>query len=85
MKLQETRQIIISCLDEVKLLEANQKSEILQDQEADVELASLSIDSLKIVDLCMALETALGREVEVEVLIENSSINKLARYYAAED
>ena len=81
MNMNEARQLIISCLDQVKLLTPADLDHLSTNQDADIELSSLPIDSLKVVDLCMALEDALNRDIDVEVLIENSSVNKLATFF----
>ncbi len=79
----ETRQIIIESLLASNLIDAAERDRFLSDENMDVELASLSIDSLKIVDLCMALESKIKREVQVEELVEHDSLNKLARHLAS--
>lgn len=79
----ETRRIIIDSLHEIALLSDQDRERLLAAQDADVDLASLSIDSLKIVDWCMALESKVKREVQIEELVEHDSINKLARHLAS--
>jgi acyl carrier protein len=50
----------------------------------DIELSSLSIDSVNVFTLCMDLEDAVGREIKVGELVENSTIMKLAKHLSAE-
>lgn len=83
MNLDETRIIIIESLHGIELLSDQERDRLMSEKDADVDLASLSIDSLKIVDWCMALENKLSREVQVEELVENDSINKLARHLSS--
>lgn len=83
MTFDETRTIIIESLHGIELLSDQDRERLLGEKDADVDLASLSIDSLKIVDWCMALESMVKREVQVEELVENDSINKLARHLSS--
>ncbi|WP_119391625.1 acyl carrier protein [Taklimakanibacter lacteus] len=66
---------ILDVLKELELL--NDKAEM-----PDIEFASLSIDSIKVVDLCVALEERFGREVSIEELVENPTVNQLAAHLA---
>ena len=66
-----------------EMISEPERERLEADESADIDLASLQIDSIKIVDWCMDLETILNREVQVEELVENDSLNKLARYLAA--
>lgn len=83
MTFDETRTIIIESLHGIELLSDQDRERLLGEKDTDIDLASLSIDSLKIVDWCMALENKLSREVQVEELVENDSINKLARHLSS--
>lgn len=83
MTFDETRTIIIESLHGIELLSDQDRERLLGEKDADIDLASLSIDSLKIVDWCMALESMVKREVQVEELVENDSINKLARHLSS--
>ena len=60
------------------------KHEVLLSQGHDVDLASLSIDSVGIFNLCMELEDAVGREIRIGELVENATVLKLARHLAPE-
>lgn len=83
MTFDETRTIIIESLHGIELLSDQDRERLLGEKDTDIDLASLSIDSLKIVDWCMALESMVKREVQVEELVENDSINKLARHLSS--
>src|SRR5690349_2999990 len=48
----------------------------------DIEFRGLRIDSMRIIDLCLGLEARLGREVEIEELIENPTLRRLADHFA---
>jgi len=83
MTFDETRTIIIESLHGIELLSDQERDRLLGEKDTDIDLASLSIDSLKIVDWCIALESKVKREVQVEELVENDSINKLARHLSS--
>ena len=83
MKVTEARSAILESMFACEMISEPERARLQADESADVDLASLQIDSIKIVDWCMDLETKLNREVQVEELVENDSLNKLARYLAA--
>ena len=82
MNITEARQHIILSFLEAKLIGEDERDRFMADQNADVDLALLPFDSLKIMDLCMALEKRISREVEVDELVENDSLGRLARHLA---
>jgi acyl carrier protein len=75
----EARAAILDVLAELELVKGEQVAA------GDLEFAGLNIDSIKIVDLCVGLEEKLGREVSIEELIENPTLNKLADYVSRVD
>ena len=77
MQLDAAKAAILDVLKELVLL--TDKAEM-----ADIEFASLSIDSIKVVDLCVALEERFGREVTIEELVENPTVSQLAAHLAKE-
>ncbi|MFZ5675396.1 MAG: acyl carrier protein [Pseudomonadota bacterium] len=82
MTAEEAKTMILTILQDLELIDEKQKSDVLAGRDADIELAALGIDSMKVVDLCVGLEERIGREVEVEELIENPSVNQLAAHFA---
>jgi acyl carrier protein len=66
------------------ILDVLKELEILhgQAETGDIEFAGLGIDSIKVVDLCVALEERFGREVSIEELVENPTVNQLAKHLA---
>ena len=68
----------------IKTLRTQGLDEVLLSQGHDVDLASLSIDSVGIFNLCMELEDAVGREIRIGELVENATVLKLARHLAPE-
>jgi acyl carrier protein len=84
MSVSEVRKQILDILAGLELITAEQSNRLLEEPTGDLELAELGIDSMKIVDLCVGLEEQIGREVSVEELIENPTVNKLADHFARE-
>lgn len=82
MTAEEAKTMILTILQDLELIDEKQKSDVLAGRDADIELAALGIDSMKVVDLCVGLEERIEREVEVEELIENPSVNQLAAHFA---
>lgn len=82
MTADEARLMILNVLLNLELIDDGQKSDLIAARVGDIELAALGVDSMKVVDLCVGLEERIGREIEVEELIENPSVNKLAEHFA---
>lgn len=82
MTADEARRMILNVLLNLELIDDRQMTDLLAAPVVDIELASLAIDSMKVVDLCVGFEELVGREIDVEELIENPSVNKLAEHFA---
>jgi acyl carrier protein len=82
MTADEAKVMILNILKNLELIDENQKDDVLSGRAVDIELAGLGIDSMKVVDLCVGLEEEVGREIEVEELIENPTVNQLAAHFA---
>lgn len=82
MTADEAKIAILNILQNLELIDEKQKNDVLSGLAADIELAGLGIDSMKVVDLCVGLEEQVGREIEVEELIENPTVNQLAAHFA---
>jgi acyl carrier protein len=82
MNANEARKQILDVLVGVELVTAGQRQHLLEEPAGDIQLAELGIDSMKIVDLCVGLEERVGREISIEELIENPTVNKLADHFA---
>ena len=74
------RNAIINGLVSVKVFSPEQAAKASANDADDVELATLGIDSMAVIDLCMDIEEHTGREILIEQLIDNPTINKLAKY-----
>ena len=83
MTVTEVRRTVIESMLACGMISEPEHQRLQSDENADVDLASLQIDSIKIVDWCMDLEAKLNREVQIEELVENDSLNKLSRYLSA--
>lgn len=77
---QEFRVVIIDALVGIKSIDSDRRQALLADINADIELATLSIDSMSVIDLCMVIEEKTNREVLIEEMIENPTINRLAKH-----
>lgn len=75
MHVDEARAAILSVLKGMELVDGDQA------QEVDIEFAGLGIDSMQVVDLCVGLEEQIGREVTIEELIENPTVDRLAAHF----
>ena len=76
----EARDVILNALVRSKVLDLDRKMHFVRDPKSDVDLAALGIDSMAVINLCVDLEEALRRDVEIEELIEHPSLNSLARH-----
>jgi len=75
MRADEARTAILNVLKGLKLVDGDQVAA------PDIEFAGLGIDSMTVVDLCVGLEEQIGREVTIEELIENPTLNQLADHF----
>jgi acyl carrier protein len=74
------RDVIINGLVGIKVFSPEQAANASANESIDVELATLGIDSMAVIDLCMDIEEHSGREILIEQLIDNPTINKLAKF-----
>ncbi len=76
----EFRNVILNALVGIKCFTPEKAAELAATEGEDVELIKLGIDSMSVIDLCMDIEENTGREVLIEELIDNPTINKLAKF-----
>jgi acyl carrier protein len=81
MSVEEANAMILEVLGALELVDKETEKRFA-DGGPDIELGTLGIDSMKVVDLCVGLEERLGREVEIEELVENPTVRKLAHHFA---
>jgi acyl carrier protein len=74
--------MILDVLAATGLIAEDRRADMLAGRVSDIEFAGLGIDSMRVIDLCLGLEARLGREIEVEELIENPSLKRLADHFA---
>lgn len=77
---EDHEKIIVEALQSIGKLTREQAAQL---QAQDIDIAALGLDSVSITDFCMALEERIGREIEVDELIENPSIKGLARHLSS--
>ena len=75
MRVDEARTAILNVLRGLELVDGEQATA------PEIEFSGLGIDSMMVVDLCVALEEQIGREVTIEELIENPSLVRLADHF----
>lgn len=84
MSTDEAREMILNVLAGLEIVDDKQKNDLLEARTEDIEFAGLGIDSIAVVNFCVGLEDRIGREIAVEELIENPTVNKLADHFARE-
>lgn len=78
----EARDVVLNALAKSGVLNAEEHARFKRNPAEDVPLASLGIDSMAAINFCVALQEVLLREVEIEELVENASLARLARHLA---
>ena len=76
----EFRYVILNALVGIKCFTPEKAAEFAANAGDDVPLATLGIDSMSVIDLCMDIEEKTGRVVLIEELIDNPTINELAKF-----
>lgn len=82
MNSHDAQSMILDVLAATGLIDEGRREDVLAGRAGDVEFAALGIDSMRVIELCLGLEARLGREIEVEELIENPSLKRLADHFA---
>lgn len=77
----KARELIINALVNSNAMKQEDAEQFHASEQQDLELASLGIDSMAIINFCMALEEEFKRDVEIEELIEHSTLNDLAKHF----
>lgn len=78
----DMRVLIVNALVDIKALTADAAKALMKNKTQNLELASLGIDSMAVINFCNALEEGLGREIEIEELVEHATLNSLAKHFA---
>lgn len=79
------RQIVLSVLGRLGLLEGEAAAISPDDPAEDLLFSELGMDSLTVLDFCVALEDRTGHPVEPSDLVQYPSVNALARALDAKD
>ena len=79
----EAKTMLLDVLVALDLMSAEGRAAAQKPGAKDIPLGSLGIDSLAVVDLCVGVEERTGRELHVEEIIDNPTIDQLAAYLAA--
>jgi len=80
MTLDPHRQTVLSVMSKLGLLEGRPSPE---EMAGDLLFADLGMDSLTVLDLCVALEDQTGCIVEPADLVQHPSVDALARFLEA--
>lgn len=83
MRAEDAKTVILDVLKGLNLVDAETEKSFIEGS-SDIEFGALGIDSIAVVDLCVGLEEKIGREVSIEELVENPTVNKLADHFAKE-
>jgi acyl carrier protein len=81
MTQEEAKAILLDVLHSMELVSKVER-EAAFEPGADIELGELGIDSMAVVDLCVGVEDKTGRELLIEDLIDNPTVNLLAAHLA---
>jgi acyl carrier protein len=82
MNIVEAQRMILDVLAATRLIDKSREEDVLAGRVTDIEFGGLGIDSMRVIDLCLGLEARMGREIEIEELIENPSLKRLAEHFA---
>jgi acyl carrier protein len=82
MNREATKTMLLDVLQSMELISPSDKAAALAPGAEDIQLGGLGIDSMAVVDLCVAVEDKIGRELRVEEIIDNPTIDLLAAHLA---
>ncbi|WP_119387820.1 acyl carrier protein [Taklimakanibacter lacteus] len=80
MNRDEVKMALLDVLVAMELITPSEKSAALGEGAADIHFGGLGIDSLAVVDMCVAVEEKIGRELHVEEIIDNPTVDLLAAH-----
>lgn len=84
MQFDKIRNTILDALVSIEALDPAAAEAARADAGQDIIFSSLGIDSVMVMDFCVLIEDSIGREIEIVELVDNASLNKLARHLEAE-
>jgi acyl carrier protein len=82
MNREEAKTMLLDVLHSMELISQSDKAAAGEPGADDIQLGGLGIDSMAVVDLCVAVEDKIGRELHVEEIIDNPTVNLLSAHLA---
>lgn len=82
MNREDAKSMLLDVLLAMELISPAQRAAAIEPRAEDIQLGGLGIDSMAIVELCMNVEERTGRELRVEEIIDNPTVNQLAAHLA---
>lgn len=82
MNREEAKAMLLDVLHSMELLSTAERAAADEPGAGDIEFGGLGIDSMAVVDLCVGVEDKIGRELRVEEIIDNPTVNLLAAHLA---
>jgi acyl carrier protein len=82
MNRNEAKSMLLDVLLSLELISTAERAAALEPGAGDIPLGGLGIDSMAVVDLCMAVEARTGRELRVEEIIDHPTVDGLAAHLA---
>jgi acyl carrier protein len=78
MNRDEAKSILLDVLHSLELISPAERAAATEPGASDIQLGELGIDSMAVVDLCVGVEARTGRELRVEEIIDNPTVDLLA-------
>lgn len=69
---------ILGALLKLNVVSDDQCANVRQNE--DIELRTLSLDSMGLFNFCLDLEDTIGREIQLSELVQNPSVRQLAKH-----
>jgi len=82
MNREATKAMLLEVLHSMELISQSDRDAAVEPGADDIQLGGLGIDSMAVVDLCVAVEDKIGRELRVEEIIDNPTVNLLSAHLA---
>jgi acyl carrier protein len=82
MKREEAKAMLLDVLQSMELISPAQRAAAAEAGADDIQFGGLGIDSMAVVDLCVGVEEKIGRELRVEEIIDNPTVDLLAAHLA---
>ncbi|WP_119391623.1 acyl carrier protein [Taklimakanibacter lacteus] len=83
MNREEAKSMLLDVLHSMELISKVERDAAAAPGADDIELGRLGIDSMAVVDICVEVEGKIGRELRVEEIIDNPTVDMLAAHLAS--